>query len=66
MAADTTDIDLVYLDNVSIDEEADKKLSGGMKGVLGLDWEIINQAYTHRWHSRNITYTDTTEGYQNG
>jgi uncharacterized protein len=60
--ADTHDIDLVYFDNVNIDEEKDRKLSQSMNGVLGLDWEIVNQAYTHKWHNRDVPYTNTTEG----
>lgn len=60
--ADTHDIDLVYFDNVNIDEENDRKLSESMTGVLGLDWEIVNQAYTHKWHNRGIQYKDTAEG----
>lgn len=60
--ADTNDIDLVYFDDTHIDEENDKKLSERMKGVLGLDWEIVNQAYTHKWHNRDTPYTSTAEG----
>jgi hypothetical protein len=59
---DTNDIDLVYFDNKVIDEEKDKRLSKSMKGVLGLDWEIVNQAYTHKWHDRDVPYTSTSEG----
>lgn len=60
--ADTHDIDLVYFDNININEEKDRKLSESMKDVLGLDWEIVNQAYTHKWHNRDIPYKDTAEG----
>lgn len=60
--ADTHDIDLVYFDNANIDEEKDRKLSESMKGILGLDWEIVNQAYTHKWHNRDTPYTNTAEG----
>jgi uncharacterized protein len=59
---DTHDIDLVYFDAVHVDEEGDQKLSERMKGVLGLDWEIVNQAYTHTWHNRDAPYKDTAEG----
>jgi hypothetical protein len=60
--ADTHDIDLVYFDSMNQDEESDRKLSEGMNGILGLDWEIVNQAYTHKWHNRNVQYRDTAEG----
>jgi hypothetical protein len=60
--ADTHDIDLVYFDKMNIDEERDKELSKKMSGTLGIDWEIVNQAYTHTWHNRDIQYTDTAEG----
>lgn len=59
---DTHDIDLVYFDNVNVDEEKDRELSASMNGVLGLEWEIVNQAYTHKWHNRDIPYKDTAEG----
>jgi hypothetical protein len=62
VVADTHDIDLVYFDDVNTSEEKDKKLSESMKGVLGLDWEIVNQVYTHKWHDRDLPYTNTTEG----
>lgn len=60
--ADTNDIDLVYFNDSDADEENDKKISESMKGVLGLDWEIVNQAYTHKWHNRDTPYTSTAEG----
>lgn len=59
--ADTSDIDLVYFDETNADEEYDKKISKSMKGILGLDWEIINQAYTHKWHNRDVPYSNTAE-----
>ncbi len=58
--ADTNDIDLVYFDEKNT-EESDKKLSGKMKGVLGLSWEIVNQSYTHKWHSRKMPYKNTSD-----
>jgi hypothetical protein len=56
----TADIDLIYLDRDSIDEEGDAKLSREMKGKTGVNWEIVNQAYTHDWHRRG-PYRDTEE-----
>lgn len=58
--ADTSDIDLVYFDAINT-EEFDKKLSNKMKGVLGLNWEIVNQSYTHKWHDRKFPYKNTRE-----
>lgn len=59
--ADTSDIDLVYFNKTNIDKSYDKKISEHMKGTLGLDWEIINQAYTHKWHNRDVSYSNTAE-----
>ena len=58
--ADTNDIDLVYFDKKNT-EIFDKELSEKMRGVLGLRWEIVNQSYTHKWHNREIPYSNTTE-----
>jgi uncharacterized protein len=58
--ADTNDIDLVYLDPVKVDPSKDAKLSSEMSGKLGLDWEIINQAYTNQWHN-HPPYKSTAE-----
>lgn len=60
--ADTHDIDLVYFDASHADEAHDVQLSKRMNGVLGLDWEIVNQAYTHLWHKRELPYVCTAEG----
>lgn len=59
--ADTHDIDLVYFDKTNVDEEKDRLISENMNGVLGLEWEIVNQAYTHKWHEREIPYENTSE-----
>ncbi len=59
--ADTNDIDLIYFDEANQDKDADKELSQKMKGKLGLDWEIVNQAYTHKWHDRENPYKNSTE-----
>lgn len=57
---DTNDIDLVYFDPTTTNEEIDKNLSLHMKSVTGLEWDIINQAYTHNWHNHD-PYKNTTE-----
>jgi len=59
--ADTSDIDLIYFDLNNVSEDADRNLSIKMGGKLGLQWEIVNQAYTHKWHGHN-QYTHTAEG----
>lgn len=56
----TSDIDLIYYDKSNPDEEADRKLSQKMKEKTGIPWEIVNQAYTHKWHNTD-PYTDTTD-----
>jgi len=58
---DTRDIDLVYFNSINQDENFDKELSKKMKNKLGIEWEIINQAYAHKWHSRTIPYKNSKE-----
>lgn len=58
--ADAGDIDLIYFDVDHQDETSDRALSEKMNGKLGLDWEIVNQAYTHKWHNRQ-PYKNSTE-----
>ena len=57
----THDIDLVYFDKNNSDEGNDNQLSLKMKGKFGLEWEIVNQAYTHIWHDRKGMYKNTEE-----
>ena len=59
--ADTNDIDLIYYDASNQNEGSDKALSKQMSGKLGLEWEIVNQAYSHKWHNREIPYNNSTE-----
>jgi hypothetical protein len=59
--ADTRDVDLIYFDVANQNEKYDRDLSARMQGKLGLEWEIVNQAYTHKWHNRSIPYKDSTE-----
>ena len=56
----TADIDLIYFDQNNIDEKADMRLSKKMKEKTGVNWEIVNQAYTHKWHNRE-PYKDTED-----
>lgn len=57
----TRDVDLIYFNPLIADENADEELSNKMKGFLGLDWEIVNQAYTHKWHNREKQYKNSEE-----
>ena len=59
--ADTRDIDLVYFDLENQDKKKDVELSERMKGELGLEWEIRNQAYMHIKHNREKPYRNTAE-----
>ncbi|MDP1688924.1 MAG: nucleotidyltransferase family protein [bacterium] len=59
--SDTRDIDLIYFDAKNQNEKADQELSRQMKGKLGLEWEIVNQAYTYKWHKKKTPYKDSTE-----
>ncbi|MFA6554115.1 MAG: nucleotidyltransferase family protein [Candidatus Paceibacterota bacterium] len=56
----TRDIDLIYFDKNNIDENKDSQLSLEAKEKTGVDWEIVNQAYTHKWHNRG-SYKDTQD-----
>jgi len=57
---DTNDIDLVYFDSRGNDEKADKILSRDLKVRTGMDWEIVNEAYAHKW-SNVLAYTSTED-----
>ncbi len=53
-----TDVDLVYFDPNGNDYDADKKLSYKKKKETDIDFEIVNQIYTHTW--RNMTPNTST------
>ncbi|MBX4198582.1 nucleotidyltransferase family protein [Candidatus Parcubacteria bacterium] len=44
-----TDVDLVYFEPNGNDYEADKKLSERVRTKTSIDFEIVNQVYTHTW-----------------
>ena len=48
---DTNDIDLVYFDLDGNDEKADERLSEELKIKTGLNWEVINEVYAHKWYT---------------
>jgi uncharacterized protein len=60
-SVDTNDIDLVYFDASDVSEAIDHVLSEKMSGILGLRWEIKNQAYMHTRHNHEA-YHSTAEG----
>lgn len=51
LKVDTNDIDLVYYDPRGNDQEADEKLSKELKEQTGIDWEIVNEIYAHKWNN---------------
>jgi hypothetical protein len=54
-----SDIDLIYFDTANVDEDKDRLLSEELKRKTGMEWEVVNQAYTHKWHDRELPYEDT-------
>jgi len=48
---DTADVDLVYFDLNGNDETADEKLSKELKTKTSVNWEVVNEAYAHRWYT---------------
>lgn len=46
---DTNDIDLVYYDPLGNDEKSDQELSEKLKKETGMDWEVVNETYAHKW-----------------
>ena len=48
---DTADIDLVYYAPNGNDQEADERLSERLKEETGIEWEVVNEAYAHKWNN---------------
>lgn len=48
---DTRDIDLVYYDNNGNNEKADEELSSQLKSKTGIEWEVVNEFYAHKWNN---------------
>ena len=48
---DTADIDLVYYDPNGNDQKADEELSERLKKETGIEWEVVNEAYAHKWNN---------------
>lgn len=56
----TNDIDLIYFNPSNSSEEIDEWYSRRLKGLTGVNWEVVNQARTHLWHKRP-PYKNTEE-----
>ncbi len=54
-----SDIDLIYFDKENVLEDTDKSLSEELKRKTGMEWEVVNQAYMHHWHDRDLPYENT-------
>ena len=48
---DTNDIDLVYFDPNGNNQKADEKLSEELRKRTGINWEIVNEFYAHKWNN---------------
>ncbi len=51
LKVDTNDIDLVYYDPKGNDEETDEELSQKLKEQTGINFEIVNEFYAHKFNS---------------
>lgn len=47
----TADVDLVYFDPNGNDQKTDEELTQRLKEETGIEWEIVNEAYAHKWNS---------------
>lgn len=47
----TNDIDLVYFDPTKSDQALDEELSQRLQHETRIKWEIVNEAYAHKWNS---------------
>jgi len=48
---DADDIDLVYYDPDGNDQKNDEELSKKLSKETGIRWEIVNEAYAHKWNN---------------
>ena len=48
---DTADIDLVYYDPNGNNQKTDEELSRKLKSETDINWEIVNEAYAHKWNN---------------
>ena len=56
---DTPDVDLVYYDPSGNDQKSDESLSKKLKKKTGINWEVVNEVYAHKWN--NIPPYKSTE-----
>lgn len=57
---DTNNIDLVYFDPHGNDEKADEALSKELKERTGMEWEVVNEVYAHKWNNL-LPYTSSED-----
>lgn len=50
LQVDTADIDLVYYDPTNDDQKTDGELSENLRKETKIKWEVVNQAYAHKWN----------------
>ena len=48
---ETNDIDLVYFDQNGNDQKTDEELSQKLQNETDIKWEIVNEAYAHKWNN---------------
>ena len=48
---ETNDIDLVYYDLDGNDQKTDEELSQKLRNETGINWEVVNEAYAHKWNN---------------
>lgn len=47
---ETNDIDLIYFDPNGNEQKTDEELSQKLRKETGIKWEIVNEAYAHKWN----------------
>jgi hypothetical protein len=60
LVVDTADIDLVYFAPNGNDEKADEELSEKLRQETGVNWEVVNEFYAHKWNNLK-PYTSTVD-----
>jgi hypothetical protein len=45
------DIDIGYFDGKNVSEKLDQKLSKDLSNKLNANWEVVNQAYAHKYNN---------------
>lgn len=55
------DIDLVYFDKTNPSEKADAQISQQLQQQYGAEWEVVNQAYAHKYDA-DRPYASAVDG----